>query len=421
MENENKELNEELKSMQEVYDNYSAEFNIDGMEYILWNECGSVDLLRVQECEGGELHVPEYVEYEGKEYPVTCICPECFLNAKIKKIYVPKTVKRIDTIIWGDVELVIDKDNENYCLENGTLYNKDKSTILRCMPSCKGEFVIPDTVDTIDGSAFGGCGELTSIVIPDSVKQIEGCAFSNCDKIESVTLGRNVSCISTSTFRYFNGKIFISEDNPHYSYINGCLYDKDNKTLMSVNRSISGEYEIPEGTLKVLRDAFERCYDIRRLIIPKSLQLCPYSFAGLNQLDDIEIKEGNENYVLVDGVMYSKDMECAVKATTAVKEYTVPDKVIYISDGAFNSCYNLSKVVFPHDMEEIGDRAFDDCFELKDVYVHFKDIVDWDLEDEIYFVPDIYDTCILHVPHGDKEKYQYTNQWSYFENIVDDL
>jgi hypothetical protein len=63
------------------------------------------------------------------------------------------------------------------------------------------EYTIPDSVTTIEYSAFYNCSSLTSVTIPDSVTSIGEHAFENCSSLTSVTIGNGVTSIGHYAFK----------------------------------------------------------------------------------------------------------------------------------------------------------------------------------------------------------------------------
>lgn len=48
-------------------------------------------------------------------------------------------------------------------------------------------------------------------------------------------------------------------------------------------------------------------------------------------------------------------------AKTACTDYSLPDRVTEIGEGAFESCYEFQNLKLPRDLKKIGNRAFNDC------------------------------------------------------------
>ena len=77
-------------------------------------------------------------------------------------------------------------NNANYSSEDGVLFNKDKTFLIRCPATKQGIYTIPDGTKYISWSAFSGCKDLTTITIPNSVETIDGFTFLGCDSLMSV-------------------------------------------------------------------------------------------------------------------------------------------------------------------------------------------------------------------------------------------
>lgn len=121
----------------------------------------------------------------------------------------------------------ISGESNYFTIEDGILYNKDKTILYRC-PAGKeisGEYSIISTVTSINSSAFLDCKNVTANIIfpeglntigtnafqnsgitgnlsiPDSVTTIGSAAFSGCNGLNgTVSVGNGVNAISTGTF-----------------------------------------------------------------------------------------------------------------------------------------------------------------------------------------------------------------------------
>lgn len=87
--------------------------------------------------------------------------------------------------------LNVNADNEKYRSFNGTVLTKDGKTLIYIPKGKTGTYTVPETVETIAGSAFNKTG-LSEIIIPENVKTIENEAISTTkDKYVSVIIKGN--------------------------------------------------------------------------------------------------------------------------------------------------------------------------------------------------------------------------------------
>ena len=123
----------------------------------------------------------EVIFPEGLEKIEGCVLYTCY---GLTDVYIPSTVTSIAENMFCsssyDLEMFhVDENNDNYCSENGVLFTKDKSRLVR-YPLHKSnlEYEIPSTVTEIAHSAFDTITILEKLYIPDNVKIIGERAFS---------------------------------------------------------------------------------------------------------------------------------------------------------------------------------------------------------------------------------------------------
>lgn len=96
----------------------------------------------------------------------------------------------------------VDTNNSNYSSENGVLFTKDKTKIIK-YPSGKNnaEYIIPQSVITIGEYCFENAKELKNVKITSNVLNIEYSAFSQSG-LDNITIPSNVQNISEYSLSY---------------------------------------------------------------------------------------------------------------------------------------------------------------------------------------------------------------------------
>ena len=101
----------------------------------------------------------------------------------------------------------------------------------------------------------------------------------------------------------------------------------------------------------------------------------------------------------------------AFDGRTGITKISIPNSVKWISYNAFSDCSGLTSVIIPNSVIGIGSCAFWNCKALTSVTSYIKEPFDIDCFN--------YHTATLYVPNGAKEKYQTTDGWKEFKNIVE--
>ena len=198
---------------------------------------------------------------------------------------------------------------------------------------------VPNSVISIDFSAFNGCSNLTSVTIGDGLTRIGGSAFANCTALTSITIPESVITIVEEAF-------------------NGCV------KLKSIT--------IPDNVTGIGPKVFYDCTSLTSVNIPNSVALIGEKvFNGCISLTSITVGDNNQNYKSIDGDLYTKNgktlLQYAIGKTA--NSYTIPNSVTSIGAYAFAGSASLVSIVIPSNVINISEDALRDCKKLTTVVI----------------------------------------------------
>jgi hypothetical protein len=215
----------------------------------------------------------------------------------------------VDIVIseWKeDVELAFSYNIEK-CVKivDDVAFSVDMKTLIAfSLPRKRIEkYTIPDGVVKIRNNAFSGCNHVLEVVIPKSVTYIGSEAFIFCDNLHTLTIPETIKHIGYSAFY----------------------------------RTRIKSVHIPTK-VKIIGQYFQDCYNLKT----------------------ITIGEAHPFYIIIDGVLFSKDKRRLLRYPPGKIDtsYTVPDGVDLILYGAFSGCMHLKEINLPDSVAFIDDYAF---------------------------------------------------------------
>ncbi len=229
---------------------------------------------------------------------------------------------------------------ENYVVKAGTRVVCDKA-----FSGCSGltSVTIPNTVTSIGNGAFADCRSLTSVTIPNSVTSIGESAFRGCRSLTSVTIPNSVTSIGNEAFKDCSGLTSVTIPNSVTSIGESAFYEC--RSLTSVT--------IPNSVTSIGREAFGGCSGLTSVTIPNSVT----SIGGWA----FEDCSGITHPIIVNDMF--------VFLPNGYKDYSIPENISIIIEGAFSGCSGLTSVTIPNSVTSIEECAFWDCSSLTSVTI----------------------------------------------------
>ena len=230
--------------------------------------------------------IPEFVNYDGVDYPVQLISTNCFVYCdKIERIFIPKSVESLGRIIddysyegcfYGCTNL------KEILFEKGI---KLKTIGGYCFQRCKSlkSIELPDGVEILSISAFHGCSSLTSVSLPSTLKKIGSFCFQGCKSLKSIELPDGVEILSSYAFSYCPSLTSVSLPSTLKKMGSHCFYGCSSLTNIV----------IPEGVSEIPQQCFEECTSLVNVELPKTAsKIGVQCFYGCSSLTNIVIPEG---------------------------------------------------------------------------------------------------------------------------------
>lgn len=247
-----------------------------------------------------------------------------------------------------------------YYAADGVLYQTaGNETHLVCYPAghAGADFAVPGGVTHIDRGACSFAEALVTVTFPDTLKAIDHYAFSHCVNLKTAQIGAGV----TQGSGIFDGcyhltSLTIPENT---TVIGGDGYfptSLSKATTLTIPASVTTMYA---GSMSI-----------------GSVRAVGSSFQDLPLLESIEVDPNNQNFISVDGVVFTKDMTTliAYPPAKAGESYTIPSTVTTIAAQAFMNVSNLKQVTVHSQVETVGHSAFYAPLERVDFYRDFTQI-----------------------------------------------
>lgn len=382
-----------------------------GCTYVIQN--GEV-LITEFDSEVVNLVIPP--EIDG--YPVTAVADWELSNLNsMESVVIPASVLNLGEYAFSYCpklkSITVDPENPSYTSENGILYNKEKTVLMRCVNDLE-KLELSADVTEIYIYAFYDRDMLAEFSVDENnevYKSYDGMIFSHdltelrfCPAAKkTAVLPAQTKSVGDEAFKQYCAleSITVDEGNETYAGYDGMLFDKE-LTRLIVCPSAKTSASIPESVTDIDEYAFYYCEKLESIAVAEGnenyadcdgmlfdkelteLIVCPMAKTSANipesteflsdgvfskcySLISITADENNRYFSSYDGMLMNKDKSEAVYCPQGKTAVTVPSCVRAVAEGAFYSHYYLESVIIENGMEEIPDGMFGECSSLKSV------------------------------------------------------
>lgn len=421
----------------------------------------------------GNVIIPESVDFEDKQYEVTAIgCRAFYGCAGLTSVSFPKTLKLIDSDAFHgcNISQIKITDLAAWCnLQSYSEITTSHSLVVNDQEIF--DLVIPEGVTEIAYGAFSNCVMLESVTIPASVKRILNLAFENCRRIRRVLIedlkawcdieftsfASNPFCVNQSRGScqlLLNGEsveevVFPEGTESIKKYAFAFQTDLKSVTIPNTVTYI-GDYafygcelqniycNMDEPTHSYMYETLfsQYAFENAQLFVPARSIDEYLSDEHWNQFSNIYIVGPEEAKVRVDNIYYYINSETMTAEVTRLPtgwwidnvsgELIIPSTIE--SDGCeytvtkvgavafFRKCSEMTSVVLPASVEQIGGGAFRNCGSLESVYC-MSATPPTTPEQVKVFEETILENTPLYVPEGSLSLYQNAPMWKNFKTI----
>ena len=324
-----------------------------------------------------EILLPDRLMTIGTSAFMSCI--------NLSVVEIPASVSQIGEGAFSNCtnlqEIKVAEGNVHYTALDGVLFDKSGTTLVLYPKGKEGSaYTIPEGVTTINGMAFYGCVNLSSVDMPHGLTSIGNSAFASCTGLVSVTLPDGTVSIGEKAFSGCSNITTVTLPRSVASIGSSAFNSCSGLTSVVIDASTAGGGSVPTGSATIGDSAFYLCKNLVSIDMPTGItSIGKSAFAYCSSLDSISI----------------------------------PEDVTEMGERVFQKCEALTVVTIPQDVSKIGASAFSECGSLQKIH-------------SLASTPPVcgencfagVDTALfVYVPKGRVESYKAASEWKNIDYI----
>ena len=298
----------------------------------------------------------------------------------LKSVKIGSGIKNLGADEFSDKQIesfTVSEENPYLSTENGVLFSKDKSAIIRYPMAKQGNYTLPDSVKVIKSYAFGGCDD--KIIINTVLDEIEPEAFASAGMSNTTcsvyfTAGEPLLSYADSFDKPYVLLYYLKETEDKWTFDEYGLWngydvypyeeaeDVDFDPGLYVASGYCGDnlsdgknlaWMIDEnGTLTIKGKGYMKNYGYKKF------------HTGEHDITDAPWSEYyyDVNKLVIEGGVTGIGNYAFFVMNTLKGELTLPDSIRRIGESAFRACDGFEgEIVIPEGVKTLGNMAFGGC------------------------------------------------------------
>lgn len=242
---------------------------------------------------------------------------------------------------------------------------------------------LPSTLEEIAEGGFADCSGLTQITLPDSLKKIGRFAFQGCDNIKEITIPTSVREIGQDAFKLSGIEKLVIKDMAAWCGVKKTGGFINSNTKVFLNEEEIKNLVVPDGVKIIEPNTFNGFKSIETVYIPESVDsIGDNAFLGCTNITKVTahdiaswcgISFGNTQILQNGSIIFLSNPVCVSQnlyiGNNQLTELVIPEGVSEIGHTAFERCLGITKVSFPSTLRKVGADAFFDCTDIMTVNI----------------------------------------------------
>lgn len=299
------------------------------------------------------------------------LCDICGEEAVTKKGFANEE-KTAEYVLYSDGTLEVFGTGSVYIDDIYVGEAEDDNGI--CVSDFVKKIVVNEGITELSEEAFFKFDYVTEVKLPESLEKIDNRAFVYSQPFDEFYIPSKLKEIADGIFisiQVSNKFVVSPENEAFWADEYGVLYSKDKKAIYVAPSGLGENYAILEGTEEIKEGAFYHCKNLKSVTVPESIYII-----GEEAFSEEMINSAEE----IDGVRYigsiavgrntEKDVETlrfrdgtriiypfSFYGDTGFKKVEFPESLVSICAYAFRET-NIKSVSLPSKIRFIGDGAF---------------------------------------------------------------